>query len=748
MSDINFVLMATAWGPRHGGINAFNRDFSVGLAAALGNRGRVFCAVLDPKDSDHADAESGNVTLIPIVGKNASDQFDTAWTFEIVHWLKKNGSVTEIAWWVGHDVTSGAAALAGPEAGLGGRPALIHHMSYINYQAVKHDDGPAARAKDEEQKRLFASKDAVLFGVGPLLRDSCQRLAGDGRKPVMLVPGFPEINLSRKATSDLVAVSFGRMEMASDRIKQGQLAVAAFGAAINSAANLTPALRPSSMNSPRLYVIGLPEGEKEETKKIYALAESNAGQIVNILPLPFDENRQELFNRLAEANLAFMLSWHEGFGLTGWEAIAAEVPLIISEQSGLFKLLHETLDGAETGYVCSISVKARRGEGDTPNYTKNDLLAVGDKILETAGDLTNALRRAKHLKNLLQERLICRWDHTGHQFLTGLGIGGPSALLQPIPPGPDSPLANENGKPVDSPTSGLAEDRRSLSRDQRFDRLKRAIRKDLALSERVVQKLEKALGLVDSKPPPLGERAEKLCEKLLHVKFENAIQVLNSVRHDLEDENTLDKEAIKSIANVSGWLFPWLYIRAAEIDLDLWERKELGEVISLPTDIDNFAEIIMAGIDIRMAAFQTTRDPRGWPRPATALTFGMPEEGLNEGETKNGVVRAADEDNIRKALALSLGVHNRKKHGPVEEVDDSINQLIEFELTKNNARWYIVCDGFTDEGDRKRHMDLMREVASRYKGLAVIELGLRHSDHQRKFREIQQLLNLHGSQPL
>ena len=40
----NFILLATAWGPKYGGINAFNMDFAVGLASFLGKNGQVFCS--------------------------------------------------------------------------------------------------------------------------------------------------------------------------------------------------------------------------------------------------------------------------------------------------------------------------------------------------------------------------------------------------------------------------------------------------------------------------------------------------------------------------------------------------------------------------------------------------------------------------------------------------------------------------------------------------------------------------------
>lgn len=732
--------MATAWGPRHGGINAFNRDFAIGLASALGSRGKVFCAVLDPSNADHADASKGNVTLIPLNGKKATEQFDTAWTYEIVAWLKENSDSAAVSWWVGHDVTSGAAALAGPKAG-GGRTALIHHMSYLAYQGTKHDDGAQAATKDAEQKRLFGSPGATLFAVGPLLRDSCRRLAGDARKPVMLIPGFPAHPTLRPETDRLVAISFGRMEAASDRIKQGQLSVAAFGAAIKEATGTS--LCPPSMRDPRLYLIGLPESNTQEAQAVFQLAEKHAGRTVNLLPLPFDRDRETLLGRLAEANLAFMLSWHEGFGLTGWEAIAAEVPLILSKKSGLFQLLQETLEGTEDGFVSAIDVKGQRGNRNIPNYTKTDLDNVKNAILTASTNIGSFQNRAKQLKSRLQEKLVCRWDHTGRQFLEGLGIDGA--------PGPSSapPAADQSAEPdTEQPHSAkpnATSQTRSQSREERFAILKTAIRKALALSPRVVAFLEEALGLTVShpptKPPTMAERAHRLCDRLLDIHFAEAVEVLNRVRRLVDLEDPIDRTAVNGIAEVSGWLFPWLHIRDERIDCDRWEHKELGEVIALPSDVDSFAEIIMAGIDIRMARFQPIREARDWPRSVVSLSFGTPEEAMLD----ERIIGTADEDNIRKALALALNIPRHKRAGPNDIVDGSINEEIEY-LFRENQRWYMICDHFKNAEDQNYHMQLMERISKTYKGLAVINLLSGPYGQQTKFREIQKLLNLQGDQ--
>ncbi|HEY5869684.1 MAG TPA: hypothetical protein VI542_29660, partial [Candidatus Tectomicrobia bacterium] len=75
----NFLLLATAWGPKHGGINAFNMDFAQGLATYLQGVGRVFCAVLDASHADLTDAAARGVTLLSIARSPESASYDKSW---------------------------------------------------------------------------------------------------------------------------------------------------------------------------------------------------------------------------------------------------------------------------------------------------------------------------------------------------------------------------------------------------------------------------------------------------------------------------------------------------------------------------------------------------------------------------------------------------------------------------------------------------------------------------------------------
>src|SRR5918999_5248329 len=66
-----------------------------------------------------------------------------------------------------------------------------------------------------------------------------------------------------------------------------------------------------------------------------------ADAVVNLHALPYIQDRQQLYSELSKASVALMPSWHEGFGLVAWEAIAAGVPVIVSKHSGVYRLLDE-----------------------------------------------------------------------------------------------------------------------------------------------------------------------------------------------------------------------------------------------------------------------------------------------------------------------------------------------------------------------------------------------------------------------
>jgi len=195
--------------------------------------------------------------------------------------------------WLGHDRFTGAIALATAKK-IGGKSALIHHMSYAHYEAFA-ENSASARSKESEQRVLFSNADFVL-AVGPLLRDALRDLVD--KKVSMLVPGLPDIQ-PRDEPKVFRAFLSGRL---SAKIKQASLGIAAFGSAIHQCTeNLGLPSALNRVNEPRLILRGVDfentnDGiDNEAEQEIKTFVEGYAKGAVNVQALPFTTDRSELF---------------------------------------------------------------------------------------------------------------------------------------------------------------------------------------------------------------------------------------------------------------------------------------------------------------------------------------------------------------------------------------------------------------------------------------------------------------------
>lgn len=445
------VLITNAWGPKHGGINSFNTDFAKALSLVLAPHTQVTCVVLDATAEEVVDAAKHGVRLLSL-GIKGAERVDESRALNVLDAVRQDGT-DEVVWWVGHDVISGAAAVALPKLADEGRSALIHHMNYVAYTGYKQGNASAAKKKEEEQRALF-KKATEVFAVGPLLRDSLSDLLEGERQVRMLVPGLAEI-VPAPLGKTFSGITFGRLDPENDRIKQGRLAIAGFSTACREA-NAKQREPQALRDGPLLRVIGvLPESEEE--KQLRAFAREKAGRVVNLLPLPYEDDRTRLFDGLRRSSFAMMLSWHEGFGLTGWEAIAAEVPLIVSRNSGLCKLVDEKL--GDPGLACLTVVEVRGGlgdlgDGDEENFDPADQQDVCEAILDMAHKIERRKQSAKTLRTLLSEQSDgYTWANCARSFADALGL--PNHPEGPTPPTAPVPPAAPTVMPTPAPSAGL-----------------------------------------------------------------------------------------------------------------------------------------------------------------------------------------------------------------------------------------------------------------------------------------------------
>ena len=167
MAKNALIVLATAWGPKHGGINSFNYDFVQALGVAFHDKADVLCIVPDAADAEIENAHHAFVTLVRLHNPPQSGVLEAGYAAEIVRQL---GNVVDTnTVWVGHDIFTGEAAVEAA-AQTRSRAALLNHMSYAAYKAFESGSAQQAREKSRRQQAMF-ERATWLFSVGPLLRD-------------------------------------------------------------------------------------------------------------------------------------------------------------------------------------------------------------------------------------------------------------------------------------------------------------------------------------------------------------------------------------------------------------------------------------------------------------------------------------------------------------------------------------------------------------------------------------------------
>lgn len=403
------VMLFSAWGPVHGGINAFSTDLSQALARALTSH-RLLCVVLEASNEDVRSARSWGVELV-VLSLPSTEGFRVQW-HSLVTAALTGRSVTKVEWWVGHDLVSGEAAIECARK-QGGRSAVFMHSSVEDYAFAKHPSTSATQvaAKQARQREVLLASDVAL-AVGPLLLERLKEFRRNGACE-MLVPGLGDV-APQAASNRLRVISFGRFGRDDFLIKQPSLVVAAFARAVKSGFEAGQLV----LNDAVLSIIGAPEDVSGELR---TLAEAEAGRVVNISVLPFSSDRRILHRLLCEANLCIMASWREGFGLAGWEAIAAGVPLLLSKQSGLYRLLDD-IGGAATGCVVGIDIRGQTGGDPHPI----DIETLRGALVAAAPQLGKMQLNARALRHLLEGRGYT-WDNAARTLCAVLGV--PVAVL-------------------------------------------------------------------------------------------------------------------------------------------------------------------------------------------------------------------------------------------------------------------------------------------------------------------------------
>jgi hypothetical protein len=198
-----------------------------------------------------------------------------------------------------------------------------------------------------------------------------------------------------------------------------------------------------------------------EEQALKELMRKETGRQIPVNATVYTADRQKLFDALADNEVALMLSWHEGFGLVGWEAISAGVPLVVSKRTGLYKLLNSPDD--PVGAACVSVVDVRGSDGGMPDDA--DVAEVADALFRIAVNWEQFYQKAITLRDHLAKKYT--WEGCARDALKACAFPLVAADPETAPP-PEGPTTPQSASREQETSAGgtAGEHRRLVCADE------------------------------------------------------------------------------------------------------------------------------------------------------------------------------------------------------------------------------------------------------------------------------------------
>lgn len=421
------TLLSTRWGSELGGLNVFNRGLADGMTQALPKGSKTICFVNQlPSD---ADDSAGAVEVLE------HRTFDaTVLASDIATRCQELESETlQGVLVVGHDIITGETAIDCVEElrkllnqEIDVKSAVIGHMDYSAYAFMKGLNHSEVTDRSTKQREIIAAADCA-FAVGPLLQRnfaSARSSTLRPRSPVRpLIPGVDKVKpQAHDPRTDLQFFISGRLNRDDDPIKNSGLAVNALAAAYEQGRKEN---RQAWIARGQLFAWGVDsQSDQAEIEHLKAIGRMNAAFTLHAEP--FSNDQSALRQCLARCHVALMPSWHEGFGLSGWEALCAGVPLVCSRQSGLAMLLDNLKQQFPEESFRSIEFVNAGGSTTSGTPDQGDVQQFANALLDVICDIEARKQAAINLATLLKREFS--WKRCASDLLEGTGWHLPGSV--------------------------------------------------------------------------------------------------------------------------------------------------------------------------------------------------------------------------------------------------------------------------------------------------------------------------------
>ena len=416
------LVVATGWGAKHGGVNSFNKGFCIGLGNYVKKyklrEVRIVCVVGSScSDGEINNARDNGMTLIPMELKKQNGFFDKEVIIKIKDKLVEQHIYTK---WVKHiilhDITTGSIIKEKTVFPNDTKWSAIHHMNFNEYGHLKGFQEYKSRLeKTIEQYDLFKEAD-YIFAVGPLLKDLLNSFLTEKnieKTAVEIIPGLTVIRREINHEKVIKGLTFGRFDSHHDHLKLASLAINAWNRAMLQSKSHYP-----NLENAELKVVGFDFSKETDTHKCKKMFEKFGKSIPTFEYI----NQEKLVNYIIkDSTISLMLSRHEGFGLTGWEAIGAGIPLILSKNSGLWRYLEQYKSGEFIECVHGIDIDKDYTDSTLKKPFKEEEADAVFLVLNKYFEKCNGWHTlAEQLKNELGTKHT--WENTAKTFLKTIEI--------------------------------------------------------------------------------------------------------------------------------------------------------------------------------------------------------------------------------------------------------------------------------------------------------------------------------------
>ncbi|XP_035677306.1 uncharacterized protein LOC118416323 [Branchiostoma floridae] len=392
------------YGTSKGGISTINSQMVQTLTAT---NAVVYNTALRVPKRDQETADRDGVQLIQPVQQDEESVPTLDWLtkYHSVHFPNLPQDVTCI---IGHaDITDTAARNIWDQRYPHADLVTITHV--IPEDTEYYKGGRKAMKAWEKEKDMLDKINNVkaAFSVGKRIFEHCDNMYRGEKKPqshYIFLPKPSEMFLAttvRPGGQQKVVLSIGRVRKV-EKLKGHDLIAQSMGEVAKEVRNV------------RLRVRGISEDDFETSKKI--LEDNLKSGKLNPTLLPYG-TQEDILEDMMTAHLVLMPSRCEPFGLVGLEAIAAGIPVLISDKTGLADLILDLIEQGKLHpdhkrVIVETNVNDTDPEGDVRRWASKivDILKYSDSEFEKAARFKQELVESKY------------WEESHCNFLQACGI--------------------------------------------------------------------------------------------------------------------------------------------------------------------------------------------------------------------------------------------------------------------------------------------------------------------------------------